>query len=77
VSPDVVQGLWLLVVGMTTVFAFLGVLVVAMNALAALVARFPEDNPAPPPPPRRTGDDAEIVAVLVAAVAAHRARETP
>ncbi len=70
------EGLRLMVVGMTTVFAFLGLLVMCMHASAAFfrvnAGWFAE--PAAPEPrlPTASGDDAEI-AVVLAAIAAHRA----
>ncbi len=65
------QGLSLMIVGMTTVFAFLGLLVAAMKASAALLA---EPAPAPPPTAPALDDGAEIAAIL-AAITHHRARQ--
>ena len=48
-------------VGMSTVFAFLVLLVLAVQLTAALVARF-----APDPPPKLAVDDAETIAVALA-----------
>ena len=64
-------------VGMATVFAFLGLLVVAMHGSGAFFRanahRFPDPPDLDPPPRAETGNHAEI-AVVLAAVAAHRAR---
>ncbi|MEO0603103.1 MAG: OadG family transporter subunit [Myxococcota bacterium] len=62
------EGVRLLVVGMTTVFAFLGILVVAMQATRAFASAFaPAEALAAP----ATNEDADI-AVVLAAVAARR-----
>ena len=53
-------------VGMTTVFAFLGILVISMHVLARVAARFPPAEP----PERETSptetSDADIAVVLAA-----------
>ena len=71
------DGVLLMTVGMVTVFAFLGLLVVVMGASSAFFAafadRFPE--PASPSPGRAASPGAsndEEIAVVLAAVAAHR-----
>ena len=65
-------------VGMTTVFGFLGLLVLAMNASAAwfrnyddpFTQRAPDPRPAAPP----VAEDHAEIAAIVAAITAHRAR---
>ena len=78
-----VEGFRLMAVGMTTVFAFLSLLVVLMYGSAAFFRTFADSFPEPeragakPRPataPTPAADaDAEL-AVVLAAVAAHRAR---
>jgi sodium pump decarboxylase gamma subunit len=65
-------------VGMTTVFAFLGLLVALMQASAAFFEAFgdrfaePEaPTPSPGTPPDSAGNDDEI-AIVLAAIEAHR-----
>ncbi|MFC1485238.1 OadG family protein [bacterium] len=41
------QGLIFMVVGMTIVFLFLGILVVAMNIMAKIIKRFPGEETQP------------------------------
>jgi len=64
----------LTVVGMTTVFGFLGLLVCLMHVSARIIARFPGAPPvveAAAPSGAELGDDAHIAAVL-AVVASQR-----
>lgn len=72
-----VEGVQLLLVGMTTVFAFLGLLVGTMMASAAFfqanAAWFPDPEPPRARPPAPAADDAAEIAVILAAIAAHRA----
>ena len=64
-------------VGMTTVFSFLSLLVIAIQISAAFFERFahlfpePEPERRAPAPSAPTSNDAEI-AVVLAAIAAHR-----
>ncbi|MDX9980394.1 MAG: OadG family protein [Lentisphaeria bacterium] len=79
------NGLMLMVIGMGTVFAFLTVMVLCIQASAKVAARFahlipePEKKkpkakkPAAPAAP--AGDDGALVAVLTAAVAKYRAEK--
>lgn len=73
------EGVQLMLVGMTTVFGFLGLLVLVMQGSAAFFRAnahlFPESEPAPTKPAIAASNDAEI-AVVLAAVAAHRARSS-
>ena len=67
------EGLQLLVVGMGTVFAFLGLLVALMHGSARVLAGRPEALAPPPagPPGLDTTSEAEIaVAIAVAAARA-------
>ena len=66
-----IEGVRLMVVGMTTVFAFLGLLVAAMHLQAAVVARWLTDDDAPRPPPPGGDDDAELAVVLAVVAARH------
>lgn len=59
-----------MVVGMSTVFAFLGILVVSMHALARAARLFP---PAPVVTPQ--AEDLADIAVVLAAIEAHRRAE--
>jgi oxaloacetate decarboxylase gamma subunit len=61
------DGLMLMLVGMSTVFAFLTLLVVATTIMSRLVGRF--DNV---PPIHAPADDAAEVAAVAAAVEHHR-----
>jgi oxaloacetate decarboxylase gamma subunit len=66
------EGVRLMGVGMTTVFAFLGLLVGVMHLQAALVARWwPEPPPAPPAPTPTEQDDAELAVVLAVLASRH------
>lgn len=65
----------LTVVGMATVFSFLGLLVCLMHVSARIIARFPGApdvaHRTPPPVSAPSADDAQIAAVL-AVVASQR-----
>ena len=63
------QGLWLMLVGMSTVFVFLIALVGAMHVTARIAALFPEPAPVPRSP---NSNDDELVAVAIAAAMAMR-----
>lgn len=74
------EGVQLMGIGMTTVFAFLGLLVLVMHGSAwffrANAHLFPEPElPAAPRPQVQADDHAEI-AVVLAAIAAHRSRRS-
>lgn len=78
------EGVRLMAVGMGTVFGFLGLLVLLMQASAAFFRAnaewFPEPARAPDPIAARSPtapaleDEGARVAAIVAAIAAHRAR---
>ena len=53
-------------VGMTTVFAFLGILVISMLVLARVAERFPPVEPPEPEAQPAAANDAEIAVVLAA-----------
>ena len=59
------HGVTLMLVGMGTVFSFLGVLVIAMSLMSAVIRKL---TPAVVPP----GASAEEVAAITAAIAKHR-----
>jgi len=63
------DGVRLMAVGMTTVFVFLGGLVVAMQVSAAAVARFGPDEPTPGDAGGPVAGDSEIAVVLAALAA--------
>ncbi len=69
------QGIVLMVIGMATVFAFLVLLIVAMNSSAAFFRKFahlfPEEVQTPSKPASATDPIAEI-AVALAAIKAKR-----
>ena len=65
-----IEGFRLMIVGMTTVLAFLTLLVGAIHLNALLVARWlPDDPPAPPKLP--SAADAELAVVLAVVAARH------
>jgi len=64
------QGLELMLVGMGTVFVFLSALVLATTAMSRLVLHFERE----PPAAGAGADEAEEVAAISAAIAAHRRR---
>ena len=71
VAMLLIKGLHLMVVGMTTVFAFLGLLVVTMQVMARVLSRF-EPPEAPPAPRKENVEDEVEIAVILAAVEAYR-----
>ena len=76
------EGVLLMAVGMATVFAFLGLLVGLMQASAAFFAasgdRFadPEPQTAASAPAASGGGNDDEIAVVLAAIEAHRRRGT-
>jgi sodium pump decarboxylase gamma subunit len=64
------EGVRLMVVGMTTVFAFLTLLVLAMQINRVVGAMFPDPEPVSEPP--GPSDEDRHVAVVLAAIAAAR-----
>lgn len=71
------QGLELMLYGMGTVVVFLALLVVATTAMSSFVQRyFPEPEPEVPAPrkPAAPAGDAQLVAVISAAIHQHRNR---
>jgi oxaloacetate decarboxylase gamma subunit len=68
------QGVTLMVIGMATVFAFLVLLIVAMNSSAAFFSKFahlfPEEQKAAPKAP--AADPLAEIAVALAAIKAKR-----
>lgn len=75
-SELVSQGVDLALIGMSTVFAFLTVLVLGTSVMSALAQRFgPEDaRPTLTRPGRPADEDAEVVAAISAALRVHRSR---
>ena len=75
------QGLELLVFGMGTVFVFLALLVVATNLMSVVVRTWLKGQPPASATPQTVrsgattdGDDAELFAVIGAALHQHRSR---
>jgi len=72
------NGLLLLIIGMGTVFAFLGIMVLAIGASARLCARYahllPEKHVHKPkrPAPAPAGGDGVLMAVISAAIKRYR-----
>ncbi|MEN0067380.1 MAG: OadG family protein [Myxococcota bacterium] len=66
------EGVRLMVVGMTTVFAFLGILVLAMHANRAIAQAIAPEEPPLEPSASPVADDDAAIAVVLAAVAARR-----
>lgn len=75
-AEQVGQGLELALVGMSTVFAFLTVLVLGTATMSWLVQRFGSEQPRPAitRPGRGGEDDGETVAAIAAALRLHRSR---
>ena len=73
IGGRVLEGVRLMAVGMTTVFAFLTLLVLAMQALRVVGSWFPDREPEASPNRAQTphSDDHDI-AVILAAIAATR-----
>ncbi|NCA70676.1 MAG: hypothetical protein EOM91_11335 [Sphingobacteriia bacterium] len=77
VTALLVDGLWLMVTGLTIVFVFLLMLVGLLDLMSKAVARWGPQEPQPEAvaqalPP--TGDDARLTAVITAAIQQYRAR---
>jgi oxaloacetate decarboxylase gamma subunit len=78
----VVEGLWLMVIGMTIVYAFLMMLVGFLTLMSKAVARWAPEEPLPAispgaAPTASATDDARLGAVISAAIQAHRKRHRP
>ncbi|MEZ4319980.1 MAG: OadG family transporter subunit [Myxococcota bacterium] len=75
-----IEGFWLMGVGMTVVFGFLTLMVATMNASAAFFERYGHhfESPAParpaPTPARAAAAPPPEIAVVLAALEAHRRR---
>ncbi len=70
------QGIVLMVIGMATVFAFLVLLILAMNGSAAFFRKyahlFPEEAPTPAKAAPAVADPGAEIAVALAAIKAKR-----
>ncbi|HSO82145.1 OadG family protein [Thiocapsa sp.] len=78
----VVEGLWLMVIGMSIVFSFLVMLVGALTLMSKAVARWAPDEPLPAATAgghalARPQDDKRLIAVIGAGIQAHRRRHRP
>lgn len=74
------EGLTLMVVGMTTVFGFLVLLVVAMRLQAALFQRYDIEfvpGRSPAPSASRAADPHLHIAIALAAIESRRRRQSP
>ena len=73
------EGINLMVVGMTTVFSFLALLVIVMQASARFFERFGDQWPdaavATGRPDSTPGTQHEEIAVILAAITAHRGQK--
>jgi oxaloacetate decarboxylase gamma subunit len=72
----VTDGARLAAVGMGTVFVFLVLLVWATQAMSAMVGLLPERVAELPALPQAVTDHARVVAIVAAAIYAHRNRTT-
>jgi oxaloacetate decarboxylase gamma subunit len=74
----VIEGVRLMLIGMSIVFAFLLLAIAALRGMSALAMRLaPEPIPPVTPPlaaPSTSGEPDEVVALIAAAIAHHRAR---
>jgi len=68
------QGVVLMVIGMATVFAFLVLLILAMNGSAAFFRKFAHLFPEEPAAPAKSSGAADPAAVVAVALAAIRAK---
>jgi sodium pump decarboxylase gamma subunit len=70
------QGATLMVIGMATVFAFLGLMIAIMNGIAALIRRnpqwFPEEVKVPKKAVPKAVDPEAEIAIALAAIRARR-----
>jgi oxaloacetate decarboxylase gamma subunit len=70
------QGVTLMVIGMATVFAFLVLLIVAMNCSAGFFKKFahlfPEEVATPPKKAAAAADPSAEIAIVLAAIRAKR-----
>lgn len=79
VSELMIEGVNLLFLGMGSVFLFLSILVLALNGVARLSARFALDDGgevsrSPAATPRAAAESEEIIAVISAAISRYRQR---
>lgn len=78
VSNLVVQGAFLMALGMGVVFVFLGVLVACVTAVTRLTQRYAAqpaavaENPAEPAPPSDLMSDPELVSVITSVIHKYR-----
>ncbi len=68
------ESAWLMLVGMTVVFAFLSLLIAAMSLLRKLVERFPDTTPVPQQPAVKTNEPSSTVVAAISA-AVHQFRK--
>ena len=69
----VVEGFKFMLLGMGTVFAFLVLMIFAMNIMSRVIHRFFPEPVASPSAPAQSGNDkAKVVAAITAAIKFHR-----
>ncbi len=69
----IAEGFKFMALGMGTVFLFLIILIVCMNAMSAILHKyFPEPQPGVTPDVDSKQDNKKIVAAITAAIAHHR-----
>ena len=66
-------GVKFMVIGMTVVFCFLGLLVLVLRNVSAIAGHLPGPSRRQEPPRTHTAEDRERIAAAIAAVAAHAA----
>ncbi len=69
----IAEGFKFMALGMGTVFLFLIILIVLMNAMSAILHKyFPEPQPGVTPDVASKQDNKKIIAAITAAIAHHR-----
>ncbi len=65
----VLEGVKFMILGMGTVFVFLGVMIIVMNIMSKIVHKyFPEPTPSASPAARNGADKKKVVAAIFAAI---------
>jgi oxaloacetate decarboxylase (Na+ extruding) subunit gamma len=81
VANLLIEGVWLMVIGLAIVFAFLLILVGTLALMSKAVLRWGPEDPlpeslasVPQAPVTAVGDDHRLIAVIAAAIRQHRNR---